>query len=61
MTVHEFTPAQIEAGIHSALAKQDIDAVPGLIALLALQDPHRADMIRQTILYGLSVATKGGD
>lgn len=55
-TMPEFSDAQIESAITSALAKQDINAVPGLITLLALQNPHRADMIRQTILYGLSIA-----
>jgi len=54
----EFTDAQIEQGIHRALAKQDIHAVPGLIALLALQNPHRAEEVRQTILFGLSLAAK---
>lgn len=53
----EFSDSQIEAAIQSALAKQDVDAVPGLLTLLALQNPSRADMIRQTILYGLSIAS----
>lgn len=53
----EYTDEQIEAAIRSALAKQDIDAVPGLIALLALQNPHRAEEVRQTILFGLRIAS----
>lgn len=54
----EFTDAQIERGIHLALEKQDIHAIPALITLLAMQNPRRADMIRQTILYGLDIASK---
>lgn len=57
----EFTDAQIERGITLALKRQDIDVIPGLITLLALQNPRRADTIRQTILYGLDIATKATD
>ncbi|WP_341945669.1 hypothetical protein [Microbacterium sp. LWH11-1.2] len=57
----EFTDAQIERGIHLALEKQDINAIPGLIRLLALQNPSRADMVRQTILYGLDIAARKGE
>lgn len=57
----EFTDDQIERGVHLALEKQDIKAIPGLIALLALQNPRRADMVRQTILYGLDLAAKKGE
>lgn len=57
----EFTDDQIERGIRLALGKQDIKAVPGLIALLAIQNPRRADMVRQTILYGLDLAARKGE
>lgn len=57
MAEHEFTPDQIAEGIRRALAKHDVKAVNGLIALLALQDPHRAEAIRQTILVGLRVTS----
>jgi hypothetical protein len=51
-----YTDAQIEKGIGLALERQDVNAVPGLIALLALQNPHRAEQIRETILFGLKIA-----
>lgn len=54
----EFTDEQIERGIRLALQKQNVEAIPGLITLLAIQNPHRADVVRQTILYGLDIATK---
>lgn len=52
----KYTDAQIEGGIRLALSRQDVKAIPGLIALLALQNPDRAEAIRQTILFGLSLA-----
>lgn len=54
----EFTDEQIERGIHHALMGQDIEVIPGLIALLALQNPKRADEIRTTILLGLAIASR---
>lgn len=45
MTGHEFTPAQIEAGIAHALDDREFDLIPSLIKLLALQDPHRAQEV----------------
>jgi hypothetical protein len=56
MTNQRYTDAQIEKGIHDALQAQNVEAVASLIALLALQNPHRADAIRRTILHGLSIA-----
>ncbi len=58
---HEFTDEQIEQGIASALAEQNIAVVPSLIALLAAQNPERAELVRQTILLGLSLATNGAE
>lgn len=42
---HEFTPDEIVAGIQKALAERELEVVPGLIKLLAVQDPHRAQAI----------------
>ena len=56
-----YTDEQIESGILRALKAQDINAIPGMIALLALQNPARAEAVRQTILLGLSIASKNGD
>lgn len=57
----EFTDDQIERGIRLALERQDVKAIPGLITLLAIQNPRRADAVRQTILYGLDLAAKKGE
>lgn len=57
----EFTDDQIERGIRLAIEKRGINAIPGLITLLALQNPRRADIVRQTILYGLDLAAKNGE
>jgi hypothetical protein len=54
--VSTYTDEQIVKGIEKALAVQDVKAVPGLIALLALQNSQRAESIRQTILLGLEIA-----
>lgn len=61
MSERTYTDEQIEQGIHKALQAQNVQAVAGLIALLALQNPQRADQLRQTILYGLSLATTSAD
>lgn len=54
----EYTDEQIEEAIALALHKQDVKAVPGLLALLALQNPERADYLRNLMLFGLSVAAR---
>ena len=54
-----YTDDQIQAAITKALKAQDVKAIPGLIALLALQNPTLAEQIRQMILMGLSIATNG--
>jgi hypothetical protein len=56
MTAREFSDEQIESAIGEALAEQNVNVIPGLIAVLALQNPERAEHIRQTILLGLNVA-----
>jgi hypothetical protein len=54
MSEPEYSEDQIVSGIESALRKHDVHAIPGLIALLALQNPRRAE----TILFGLRIAAK---
>lgn len=56
MTGHEFTPDQIVDAIVHALHEHDVKAVPGLIKLLALQDPRRAQDVLDTIKAGLAIA-----
>ena len=52
----EFTDEQIEQGIQKALHEQNVAVIPSLIALLATQNPHRADDILTTIKAGLALA-----
>jgi len=54
----KYTDEQIEAGVLEALVERNFEAVGGLIAMLALQNPRRADDVRRTILYGLKVGLK---
>ncbi|WP_020658368.1 hypothetical protein [Amycolatopsis benzoatilytica] len=49
MADHEFTPDQIEHGIACAVRERNLDVIPGLVQLLAVQDPARA----QTVLDAL--------
>ena len=55
----QYTDEQIETAIRLALTKQAVEAIPGLITLLALQNPKRAEQVRQTILSGLLIAAMG--
>lgn len=48
MTTHEFTSDQITETIATAIRERDLDVVPGLIRLLALQDPGRAQEVLDT-------------
>jgi len=57
-TVHEFTPDQIEDTIGTALRAGDVDVVPSLVALLALQDADRAQAVLDTINTGLILASR---
>jgi hypothetical protein len=43
------TPDQIVAGINQALADRELAIVPGLIRLLAVKDPHRAQAVLDAI------------
>lgn len=49
MTGHEFTPDEIIEGITKAIHDRELAVVPNLIALLAIQDPRRAQDILDTI------------
>jgi len=49
----EFTPDQIMEGIASALRERRLDVIPGLLKLLAVQDPDRA----QSVLDAFDVAS----
>lgn len=55
-----YTDAQIEDAITAALREHDVEAVAGLIAVLALQNPNRAEEIRQTLLAGARLAAVPG-
>lgn len=46
---HVFTPDQIEAGIARALEERELTMVPGLVRLLAVQDPHRAGLVLEAL------------
>ena len=39
---YSFTADEIEAGIGAAVRERNFDVIPGLVKLLALQDPARA-------------------
>lgn len=56
MTVHEYTPDQITETIANAIRDREFDVVPGLIRLLALQDPGRAQEVLDTIQAGQIIA-----
>jgi len=56
MTKPEFTADQIADGIHAALADGHVDVVPGLLKMLAVQDPIRATQLLNTIEAGLTLA-----
>lgn len=49
MTAHEFTSDQITETIANAIRDRDLEVVPGLIRLLAIQDPGRAQEVLDTI------------
>lgn len=45
MSERRYSPADIEIGIHLALEAEDMEAVAGLMHLLAAADPHRAQAV----------------
>lgn len=52
----EFTDEQIVEGIRAALRAADVEAVGGLLTLLALQNPRRAEEVRKLMLAGIKIA-----
>lgn len=46
--------------ITKALENQDVKAVPGLLALMAIRYPREAEELRQTLLLGLTIAARRG-
>ncbi len=44
--------------IHAALAAGDVTTVVAALHRLAVLDPHRADLIHQTLLLGIALADK---
>lgn len=49
MAEHVFTPEQIEQGIEQALHDRELEIVPSLLRLLAVQDPHRAACLLEVV------------
>jgi hypothetical protein len=47
--IHEYTSDQITETIAVAIRERDFEVVPGLIRLLAMQDPGRAQLILDTV------------
>ena len=46
----KFSSGEICAGIASAVKARDFEAVASLLKLLALQDPHQAEIVYQSML-----------
>ena len=46
---HDWTPAQIMAGISMALREHDMEAAASLVRLLAVKDPASAELIVATV------------
>jgi hypothetical protein len=53
----EFTDEQILTTIGSALRKRDIEAIPGLLAVLTVQNPRLAETVRDGILIAAKAAS----
>jgi hypothetical protein len=56
MTSHEFTSDQITETIAHAIRERDFEVVPGLIRLLAVQDPGRAQDVLDTVEVARTIA-----
>lgn len=52
----EYTAAQYTEAIRRALAKGNVEAVRGLLILMAHEHPREAEELRQTILLGIAIA-----
>ena len=60
--VSDYTPTQIEEGIAEAVKARDFPAVISLLKMLALRDPHRAEVVYEsmtTVLDIMSAAAEG--
>lgn len=53
-----FTTDEIEAGIAGAIAAGDFEVVPGLIQLLAVRNPERAQTVLDTIELGIEISKR---
>lgn len=54
--INEFTADQIADAISKALREHEVTVIPGLIKLLALKDPTRAQAIYDTIQLGIAIS-----
>lgn len=55
----EFTADQIIAGITKALGEGDVEAVDGLLRLLAVTDAEAAQDVYDTLRVGVAFAKEG--
>jgi DNA-binding SARP family transcriptional activator len=51
----ELTPDVLERIVAAALSKGDMEAVEHAMRLLAVRDPHRADVVLETMKLGLAL------
>jgi hypothetical protein len=61
VTASTWTADELEAGMRAALRAHDVEAVYGLLLLLALKDPYRADELRRTFKAALAIAKSCGE
>lgn len=55
MQASDYTPDQIEDAILAALSDRNLDAVVGLLRLLAVRAPRRAEAMKAAIDFGLDL------
>jgi hypothetical protein len=55
VTRHDFTADEIADAVAKAIHDHEFTVIPGLIRLLALNDPQRAQDILDTIELGLAI------
>ncbi len=53
------SPDVLETIVHRALATRDMQGVVYALKLMAVQDPHRAQLILDTIDLGISISRRG--
>lgn len=51
----DFTADQLEGGIRNAIAARDFKAVEEFLTLLAVKDPHRAQLVYDTLKLGVAI------